>query len=146
MKDLLIALGKRVHDLRAAKGWSQEEFAHVGGLHRTYIGQVERGEKNISFGNLVKLARALGLTLPDLLGSLEDRGTTEVAKTPRRTKTTADRGANPERRLLEIQRAVKRLAHQRTEMDRTVMILEELSTPSGSSRDKPLRGRSKNRG
>jgi transcriptional regulator with XRE-family HTH domain len=147
VKDLLIALGKRVHDLRAAKGWSQEEFAHVGGLHRTYIGQVERGEKNISFGNLVKLAKALGLTLPDLLGDLEDRGVTEATKSPRRTKATADdRRANPERRLFEIQRAVKRLAHQRTEMDRTVSVLEELSKGGGSRRDKPFRGRSKNQG
>ena len=144
MKDLLIALGKRVHDLRAARGWSQEEFAHVGGLHRTYIGQVERGEKNISFGNLVKLARALELTLPDLLGNLDDRGATEANKAPRR-KVSDERGLNPERRLFEIQRAVKRLGHQRTEMDRTVIILEELTTGDPSHRTKPVRGRSKSR-
>ena len=145
MKDLLIALGKRVHDLRAAKGWSQEEFAHVGGLHRTYIGQVERGEKNISLGNLVKLARALGLSLPELLGTIEDRGTTEATKSSRRTKGAADdRTANPERRLFEIQRAVKRLSHQRNEMDRTVLILEELTRRAGS-KDKPRGARSKDR-
>ena len=54
MNDLLVLLGKRVHELRAVKKWSQEEFAHISGLHRTYIGQIERGEKNISFNNLLK--------------------------------------------------------------------------------------------
>ena len=50
MNDLLVLLGKKVHELRAARNWSQEEFAHVSGFHRTYVGQIERGEKNISFG------------------------------------------------------------------------------------------------
>jgi DNA-binding XRE family transcriptional regulator len=63
---------KRVHELRAAKEWSQEEFAHISGLHDTYIGQIERGEKNISFGNLSKIASVLGVTLSELLSGLED--------------------------------------------------------------------------
>lgn len=74
MNDLLALLGKRVHELRAAKKWSQEEFAHVSGLHRTYIGQIERGEKNISFENLLKVAGVLGVTLSELLSGLEDGG------------------------------------------------------------------------
>jgi transcriptional regulator with XRE-family HTH domain len=60
VNDLLVLLGKRVHELRGAKKWSQEEFAHISGLHRTYIGQIELGEKNISFGNLSKIAGVLG--------------------------------------------------------------------------------------
>ena len=71
MNDLLILLGKRVQELRLARKWSQEEFAHVSGLHRTYVGQIERGEKNISFGNLLKVSRVLGVTLSDLLSGLE---------------------------------------------------------------------------
>jgi transcriptional regulator with XRE-family HTH domain len=66
VNELLVLLGKRIHDLRAAKKWSQEEFAHISGLHRTYIGQIERGEKNISFENLSKVAGALGVTLSEL--------------------------------------------------------------------------------
>lgn len=54
-------LGKRVNELRTAKGWSQEEFAHVSGFHRTYVGQIERGEKNVSFDNLSRVAGALGV-------------------------------------------------------------------------------------
>jgi transcriptional regulator with XRE-family HTH domain len=72
VKNLLILLGKRVHELRTAKKWSQEEFAHISGLHRTYIGQIERGEKNISFGNLSKISSVLGVTLSELLSGLED--------------------------------------------------------------------------
>ena len=60
MKDLLVLLGKRIHELRAAKKWSQEEFAHMSGLHRTYIGQIERGEKNISFANPAEGLRRAG--------------------------------------------------------------------------------------
>ena len=145
MEDLLIALGKRVHDLRAAKGWSQEEFAHHGGLHRTYIGQIERGEKNISFGNLVKLSRALDVPLADLVGNLEDRGAAERAKLPRRTKPAGNSSTNPVRRRFEIQRVVKRLAHQRAEMDRTVLILEGLTMDGGIKTNKPSGGRSKKR-
>jgi transcriptional regulator with XRE-family HTH domain len=59
VKDLLVILGKRIHELRAARKWSQEEFAHVSGLHRTYIGQIERGEKNISFDNLSRVSSVL---------------------------------------------------------------------------------------
>jgi transcriptional regulator with XRE-family HTH domain len=52
--------GKKVRELRLAKGWTQEELAERTGLHSTYIGGVERGERNLGFDNLVKIARALG--------------------------------------------------------------------------------------
>lgn len=132
MKDLLEKLGKRVHELRAARGWSQEEFAHIAGLHRTYVGQIERGEKNISFGNLVKLADVLGVTLSELLSRLENGGPVQLK---RKAKPGAQRDFNPERRLLEIQRLVRRLGNQRSEMDRTILVLEEL-TSRGSLRNK----------
>ena len=130
MKELLVLLGKRVHDLRAAKGWSQEEFAHVCGLHRTYIGQVERAEKNISFGNLVKLASALGMTLPELFAGLE-------GPSSRREGGRASRGAagttHRELRLFEIQKLLKQLSHQRRVMDRTLDALEDIARDSGKS-------------
>ena len=46
--------------MRLAKGWTQEELAERTGLHATYIGGVERGERNLGFDNLLKIARALG--------------------------------------------------------------------------------------
>lgn len=65
-KAFLVALGKRVRDLRTKKGWSQEEFAHKCGLHRTYAGAIERGERNVSAINLRKVAEALGVKVGDL--------------------------------------------------------------------------------
>jgi transcriptional regulator with XRE-family HTH domain len=124
VKDLLLLLGKRVHDLRIAKGWSQEEFAHICGVHRTYAGQIERGEKNLSFGNLLKIAAALSITVSELLSGLEDGGTSD--RTGLKRKRAGEKNANSEHRILEIQRLVKRLSHQRTEMDRTIILLEDL--------------------
>lgn len=54
-------VGRRIRELRQKKGWSQEELAEEAGLHRTYIGQVERGEKSIGVENLFKIAKALGV-------------------------------------------------------------------------------------
>jgi transcriptional regulator with XRE-family HTH domain len=51
---------------------SQEGFADLVGLHRTYIGSVERGEKNISFINLYKIAEKLQTSLSDLLVKISD--------------------------------------------------------------------------
>lgn len=51
--------GQRVRELRLAKGWTQEELAERTGLHPTYIGGVERGERNLGLDNLLKIARAL---------------------------------------------------------------------------------------
>ena len=56
---LLEAFGNRVRELRLSLGVSQEKLAELAGLHRTYIGAVERGEKNISLINLARLASAL---------------------------------------------------------------------------------------
>ena len=52
---------------REARGLSQEALAHDANLHRTYIGQVERGERNISIDNIERLARALGVEPADLM-------------------------------------------------------------------------------
>lgn len=50
-----------VRALRTAKGVSQEELAHISGYHRTYVGMIERGERNISIATLEALAGALGV-------------------------------------------------------------------------------------
>ena len=52
---------------RLSLGLSQEDLAHMAGLHRTYVGLVERGECNISIDNIERLARALGVEATELM-------------------------------------------------------------------------------
>lgn len=60
-------LGRAVRRLRSAAGYSQESFADACHLHRTYMGQVERGELNISLDNIEKIAKRLDMTAGQLL-------------------------------------------------------------------------------
>jgi len=130
VKDLLVLLGKRVHELRAAKKWSQEEFAHISGLHRTYIGQIERGEKNISFANLLKVSGVLDVTMSELLSGLEDSTWPERDRAGRASDVKNAESARP---MFEVHRLVKRLKLQRAAMDRTVELLEERALDAGRS-------------
>lgn len=59
--------GERVRRARMQRGHSQEGFAELCGLHRTYVGAVERGERNISLLNIVAIARALEISPSELL-------------------------------------------------------------------------------
>lgn len=59
--------GARIRALRVARGLSQEELAQNAGLHRTYVGGIERGERNVSLVNIEKLAIALDATLDSLM-------------------------------------------------------------------------------
>jgi transcriptional regulator with XRE-family HTH domain len=65
-KKIIIAFGDRVRELRKEKGLSQEELADKAGLHRTYIGMIERGEKNITLTNIEKIAKALDVDIKKL--------------------------------------------------------------------------------
>jgi transcriptional regulator with XRE-family HTH domain len=66
-------LGQRIRELRAAQGYSQEGFADRCGVHRTFMGTIERGESNLSFENIARVARGLGMTLSSLFSDLEVR-------------------------------------------------------------------------
>ncbi len=70
-KDPKQSFGKRIKELRKKLNMSQESLADVCGLHRTYIGAVERGERNISLENIVIIARALKVNPADLLKDIK---------------------------------------------------------------------------
>jgi transcriptional regulator with XRE-family HTH domain len=67
----LLQFGERVRTLRLKAGMSQEELAAKAGIHRTYIGGVERGERNLSLINVLRIADALGI---EAAGLFEDGG------------------------------------------------------------------------
>lgn len=73
------ALGQRVRQLRLKRGYSQEAFADHCGVHRTFMGTIERGESNISFQNLAKIAGGLGVTISKLVSGVE-RAAASLAK------------------------------------------------------------------
>lgn len=59
--------GKKLREVRLKMNISQEELAHRAGVHRTYIGMIERAEKNITLANIEKLAKGLGVPISELL-------------------------------------------------------------------------------
>lgn len=68
----LIKFGTKLRLIREAKGLSQEELAELAGLHRTYVGSVERGERNPTLLILLKLANALAVPLSTLVEGLSE--------------------------------------------------------------------------
>lgn len=64
--EILRVFGKRVREARLELGISQEELAFRAGLHRTYLGAVERGERNVSLVNIHKISVGLSVSLGDL--------------------------------------------------------------------------------
>lgn len=70
LPERLLQFGESVRRSWRRAGLSQEELAHAAGLHRTYIGSIERGERNLSIGNAWALADALDVPLTVLLSAI----------------------------------------------------------------------------
>lgn len=70
-KKILIQFGRKVRKQRMKRGLSQEGLASRAGVHRTYIGMIERAEKNITMENIEKISKALGLKLSDLFSDFD---------------------------------------------------------------------------
>ncbi|MEK3913014.1 helix-turn-helix domain-containing protein [Paenibacillus sp. FSL H7-0331] len=71
MTEIAKLLGERIRNIRKEMRLSQEQLGELAGLHEKYIGQVERGEKNLSIDSLYKIADGLNLTLEELFRSLD---------------------------------------------------------------------------
>ena len=67
--DIRSNIGKRVKELRLYHGYSQEAFAHVCGLDRTYIASVENGKRNVSIKNVERIASAFQVSLKEFFNS-----------------------------------------------------------------------------
>lgn len=71
-KQILLNFGQRVKKERLEQGLSQEELAEKANVHRTYIGMIERAEKNITLTNIEKIALALGIEISKLFEERSD--------------------------------------------------------------------------
>lgn len=63
-------LGERIRKLRNQRGWSQEEFADICGVNRSYMGRIERGELNLTLDSLAKVGKGLGTSVSTLLKNI----------------------------------------------------------------------------
>ena len=78
---ILEVFGRNVQRIRKEKGFSQEKLAEVAGVHRTYIGMIERAEKNITLLNIEKIAKALEVQISSLF-TISEQLYNEIYNTP----------------------------------------------------------------
>lgn len=77
MSNISKILGQRIRNYRTAKGLSQEKLAELSGCHHTYVGQIERGEKNATIESIEKISAALNVSLSTLFENLDAKGESE---------------------------------------------------------------------
>ncbi len=77
MSDIARVVGQRIRNYRLAQGLSQEKLAELSGCHPTYIGQLERGEKNATLESIEKVATALDVSLSELFQKIGAPSSTE---------------------------------------------------------------------
>lgn len=79
MSDIAKIIGQRIRNYRTQKGLSQEKLAELSGCHPTYIGQLERGEKNATLESVEKIASAMDISLSELFDKLGKSGGNNIA-------------------------------------------------------------------
>ena len=114
LRALRQALGKRIRELRTQRGWSQEQFADMAHIHRTFAGSLERGEKNVSFHALVLIARCFGMNASELISGVEAG---EPAPSRRPRSASVDRS---------------RILREAEGLERAARVLREIALPGGS--------------
>lgn len=112
MSDIAKVLGQRIRNYRTAKGLSQEKLAELSGCHHTYIGQIERGEKNATIESIEKISTALSVSLSKLFEKLGSQDS-EVRSIPLEcyellSAKTAEEQEHIYHILLEIEKYKKR--------------------------------------
>lgn len=144
MDKLFQSLGRRIRELRTAKGWSQERFAEICGVHRTYMGHLERGEKNASLGSVARVAKAFGIALSELLSGIDVEQPATANGQPDETqpiKTSSKVG-----RSGDIARVLEELQVERQTFREAVLALKEVAlnqSGRGGSRTRRLATRSR---
>ena len=88
MEDVRKAFGRRMRQLRLERRLSQEALAERAGLHLTYVGGIERGERNPALDNINRLARALGVSLTEFFSGFSSTLASKHRRQPRRTPSS----------------------------------------------------------
>jgi len=127
VNDLQRSLGRRIRELRSKHGWTQEQFAEYCGLHRTYMGHVERGEKNVSLSTVARVANALGVRISALFG----RPNESAGGAPRPQRQPITIGGSLVR--LDVTRLLDELEAQRKAMRQALRDLSGLAMTLSNS-------------
>jgi transcriptional regulator with XRE-family HTH domain len=113
-------LGARIRHLRKSRSWSQEEFAAMAHVHRTFAGSLERGEKNCSFHVLALISRCFGITMSELLEGVEAPQSIPSVSTAPATRRRSGGGVDPN--TFDLKGALRELAT----LERNVYRLQRL--------------------
>jgi transcriptional regulator with XRE-family HTH domain len=124
MEFLLQNLGQRIRDLRTQRGWSQEKFSEICDVHRTWMGQIERG-KNVSVNTLANIADGLGVTLSTLFEGVEGGATSDAAHVP--SVKTPPRSGALRAGHQTVNLLVEELRAERAALERAVAALREVA-------------------
>ena len=106
MSSLTLVTGQRIRSYRLRKKLSQEELAERCGLHPTYIGQVERGEKNATIESISRIADGLGISLSTLFENIEAGGISEDNYPAQAYDLVLSVPPNTQEKLVEIVRQI----------------------------------------
>lgn len=109
MSSLAIEIGQRIRNYRIGNKQSQEELAERSGLHPTYIGQVERGEKNATLESISKIATGLGVSLAALFENIEDAAADEPSYAAKAFGLVQSLPIDKQKRVLEILESIVQL-------------------------------------
>lgn len=118
------AVGARIREFREKQGLSQEQFASICGLHRTFVGTVERGETNLSLQSMATIAMGLDVTLSELFEGVESRAqkitnataAKEQQKALRKAKELIERRRAAQKKAAELKAAHKRALNEAAEI------------------------------
>jgi transcriptional regulator with XRE-family HTH domain len=136
LEELLQRLGKRIQELRKQRGWSQDKFAEICGVHRTYVGHMETAKKpGISLMSVARAAHALGVSLSELFAGLEDGGETPSAKpSPARFVDHSEVPIRVGRNAIRIEKLIDELRIERDALRQATRQLNSLSGKAKSTR------------
>ena len=137
MSDIAKIIGQRIRNYRTQKGLSQEKLAELAGCHPTYIGQLERGEKNATLESVEKITSAMDVSLSQLFDKLGESGNNSIASKCYdlvASKTEAEQ-AQLEQRSAELMEQMNAEQEESVNVDRFMELVDrytdftELTTP-----------------